>query len=108
MRDGSLGEGGIAVFRGGTVKANDQIFNQLWKMSCALVVAERKVVEFAALFRPSQPVCDDIGNGAMQYLGDPLLFQSGNRFAGEHLIVDEFREPSDIERFHDDFVSLQK
>jgi hypothetical protein len=100
----------IGVLRSGTGsrQADHQIFNQLRKMSSPLLVAERNLVEFSTLFRPDQPVVDDIGNTALQYRAHSFFINPRGRSAGNHLLSDEISESSDIERFYDNFVGFQK
>ena len=108
MGNGGGRRGGISVLRGrsGLAQADNQVFDQFRKMSGTLPVAEQNVVELFTLFCLRQPLFDDTGNTALQYLGHPLLFQLDGRFAVKHLLPDEVRQLPNGERFHDDFIGL--
>src|ERR1039458_3745952 len=110
MGYGGIGKDRIAVLRGGAglAQADNQVLNQLGKVSGTLAVAERQVVEFLALCCPRQPVFDDKGSRALQYRAHPFLLSPGNRSASKYLFADEFREPLDFEWFYEDFVCFQK
>src|SRR5579863_5325758 len=73
----------IAILRGGagSAQADNQVFDQLWEVSGALVVAHLNLVEFFALFGPCQPVFDNTGNAAPQDRAYSLLFHPGGRLA---------------------------
>ena len=81
MRHSGGGKDGIAVFtvRAGFSQPDNQIFNQLRKMSSTLFVAKLKVVQFFGLLGPRQPVFDDTQHTALQYRGHPSAFRSGQQ-----------------------------
>src|ERR1700691_907272 len=104
------GEPGIAVLRGSTglSQADNQVFDQLRKMSSAFIVAKLEVVEFRTLSYPRQPVFNHNGRTTLQYRGHSFLWRTGSRFTSEQLFVDELCELPGFEWFHDDIVRLQQ
>src|ERR1017187_9283514 len=101
---------GIALFPGdvGRSQAHNEVFNQLPKISSALLVAKRNASKIFALFDLRQPIYDDFASATLQYRRHSLLLRPDSRFASEHLLakqVDEFRS---FEWFHDDFIRFQK
>jgi len=110
MGYGSGGKDGIAVLRGagGRAQADNQILNQPRKMSSTLHIAQGKMVKFTALFCSCQAGYKNFANTALQYRAHALLGQSWSRFALKQSLLDEVRELPKLERFHDDFVGLEK
>jgi len=75
MSNGGGGTDGFAFFSGaaGCSQAHNQVFNQFGKISSALLVAKRNVVEFFALFDLRQPVLDDMVCTTVQYCSHSSL-----------------------------------
>src|ERR1700722_16306268 len=100
----SMGDGGggkdsfvVLVVRARLAQADGQVFNQLRKMSSALLIAERNAVEFTTLFRPRQPLFDDTGGRAQQYRSHSLLLSAFTSTAIECCAPCEYRNSVKLE-----------
>src|SRR4029077_8187975 len=104
MGYGGFRTGGIAFFlRGiGLSQADNQVFNQLGKISGTLLVGKRNATELLVLSYPQQPIFDDTAATPPQYRGHSFLGRRDSKFTSEQLIVDEFGEFAGLEWFHDD------
>src|ERR1700730_13896317 len=105
MSDGGSGTDGIAFLSGdvGRSQANNQVFDQLRKISGALLVAKRNAGKLLARFDLRQPVFDDKGCALLQYSGHAFLWRWNRRFTTEQLIADEISKFLGLEWLHDNF-----
>ena len=65
----------------GLAQVDNQVFNELGKMSGAVFVAKLKVVEFTALLCTRQPISRDCVKAAPQYRAHSFLLRPGCRLA---------------------------
>ena len=110
MGDRSSGTDGIAFLYGdvGRSQAQNQVLNQLGKISRALLVAKSNSDELRVFLDPRQPIFDDMASATLQYSRHSLLWRWHSKFASEQLIVDEISEFLSLNWFHDDFIRFQK
>src|SRR5580658_4188204 len=90
----------------GLPQSDNQVFDELGKISSTLLVSQRNVTEVFVLFYPRQPVINDAAGTTLQNRGHSFFFHSGGRLASEQLMVNQVGELPSLEWFHDDFVRL--
>src|ERR1035441_2609355 len=76
-------------------------------MSGSLTIHKHKMVQFTGLLYPRQPAFDNNVRTAMEYLAYSLLGRPVSRFLNEQSFSYYFGELPNLDRFHDDFVSLK-
>src|SRR5271154_3355995 len=108
MGNGGGGRAGaVPRSRIGLSQADNQVSNQLGKMSSPLQVAKPNLVQFVAPIYPRQPILDDTDNTTLEYRGHSGFFHPGSGFAGKRPLAGEFGEFPRLKWFHDDFIRFQ-